>query len=154
MADIQLDILTALVSIDTTLKHLLALSTHRAAAKGSTGGTIADDRDLDGKYGDPELKYLPRDWTGDPSFKGLRFSECPPELLDMVAESCEYSARKAAEKNEMTAKGKPVADYRRQDAARARGWAKRMRDGKHVLPSNANGSHPSDSGWASDSSGY
>lgn len=120
--------LALLRSIDASLKVLVA-----AKRRTATDQPIADDRDLDGKYGDPELKFQPRDWTG-PSFKGRHFSECPPELLDLVANSCEWFASQAEAKDERTAKGKPVADYKRQDAARARGWAKRMRDGTHQAP--------------------
>lgn len=110
-------------SIDASLKQLLAQSRGPAGPK-----AIASDRDLDGKWGNPELKFNPRDWTG-PSHKGRKFSECPPELLDLVAETFDYFARKADENNERTDRGKPVAEFKRADAARARGWAKRMRTG-------------------------
>lgn len=103
-------------------------------AKGASPGGIGDvasDRDLDGQYGDPELRFKPRDWTG-PNYKGRRFSQCPPELLDMVADTLEWAAGKAEEANETTASGKPVAPYKRKDAARARGWAQRMRSGSHA----------------------
>lgn len=123
-----------LISIDRTLKAMLALAQQRTAqARSAAPKAIASDRDLDGKYGDPQLKFMPRDWTGA-SFKGRRFSECPAELLEMAAETFDYFARKAEENNETTDKGKPVADYKRQDAARARGWAKRIRDGRHTPP--------------------
>jgi len=126
------DALRVLESIDTTLKALLALSQRRTAAKQQPA--IASDRDLDGTYGDPEVKFMPRDWSG-PSYKGRRMSECPADLLDLLAETFEYFARQAEEKNERTEKGRPVADYKRSDAARARGWAKRIKDGKHTPPS-------------------
>jgi hypothetical protein len=90
---------------------------------------VASDVDLDGPHGDPVLRFKVRDWTG-PDFKGRRFSELPLELLEMVARSCDYFAQKAEESNELY-KGKPVAPYKHADAARARGWAKRIRDGKH-----------------------
>lgn len=134
-------------SVDRTLKQLL--QQRQAAAPKA----IASDRDLDGRYGDPVLKFLPRDWTG-PSFKGCKFSECPAPLLDLVAESCEYFARQADEKGERTEKGKPVGDFKRADAARARGWAKRIRDGKVLgagTPS-TQGAGPDD--WGSESSGH
>lgn len=132
-----------LTSIDASLKQLLALQRQSAPAGGKQ---IASDRELDGKYGDPVLKFTPRDWTG-PDFKNCHFSECPPELLDLVAESNDWFARKADEKNETTEKGKPVADFKRADAARARGWAKRMRDGKHHAPQMT---EPAAAGWGSD----
>jgi hypothetical protein len=116
-----------LISIDASLKALVA-QTRQTQPK-----PVATDRDLDGKYGDPVLKFMPRDWTG-PSFKGYHLSECPADLLDMVAETFEYFASQSERDDERTDKGKPVADYKRQDAARARGWAKRIRDGRHTPP--------------------
>lgn len=136
MSQEAIDLLT---SIDRTLKAMLALAQQRTAqVRSAAPKAIASDRDLDGKWGDPQLKFMPRDWTGA-SFKGRRFSECPAGLLDLVAETFDYFASQAEAKNEMTDKGKPVADYKRQDAARARGWAKRIRDGKHV-PAGVSGS--------------
>lgn len=126
--------LVMLASIDATLKAMLALAQQRTAqARALQPKTVASDRDLDGTYGNPTLKFMPRDWTG-PSFKGRHFSECPPDLLDLAAETFEYFATQAEAKNEQTDKGKPVAGYKRADAARARGWAKRMRDGRHPTP--------------------
>lgn len=109
-------------SIDTTLKHMLALMEARQPKAAAT------DRDLDGQYGNPQVKVMPRDWTG-PSFKGRKYSECPAELLELVAEMQDYFARKAEESHETTSRGRPVAEFRKADAARARGWAKRVRDG-------------------------
>lgn len=100
-------------------------------ARASQPKPVASDRDLDGKYGDPVLKFIPRDWTGASTFKTRRFSECPPELLDMVADTFDYFAQQAEKTDERASNGKPVADYKRADAARARGWAKRMREGNH-----------------------
>lgn len=114
--------ITLLKSIDASLKLLVK-------QLAGANGAVAADRDLDGRYGDPELRFLPRDWTG-PSYKGRRFSECPPDLLVMVAETLEYFADKSEDADERTDKGKPVAPYKRADAARARGWAKRNREGR------------------------
>lgn len=115
------DTLALLRSIDASLKVLVAQSRTAATPR------IASDRELDGQYGNPPLKFMPRDWSG-PSFKGCRFSECPAELLDLVAETFEYFARKAEETGELANNGKPVAPYKRMDAAKARGWAKRRRE--------------------------
>ena len=133
--------LDVLLSIESLLKTALAATpAARPAAQAApaqaankpvpTGGVPpAPDADLDSKWGDPVLKFIPRDWTGSQEFKGLPFSQCPPELLDQTAEVFEYFARKAAESNELTASGKPVADFKRLDAARAKGWAARKRSG-------------------------
>lgn len=126
--------LTLLRSIDASLKSIDASFKQLAKQRqASAPKAVATDRDLDGRYGDPVLRLMPRDWTG-PSFKDRPMSQCPPELLDLAAEMFEYFAKKADAADERTDKGKPVGDYRRQDAARARGWAKRMRDGKHHAP--------------------
>lgn len=137
--------LALLRSIDTSLKLLVRQQS--AAAPGA----VATDRDLDGKYGDPVLKVVPRDWTG-PSFKNCKLSECPAALLDMAAEMFEYFAKKADDANERTNGGKPVGDYRRADAARARGWAKRKRAGLCPEPvgagmAEATGGVRSDNDW-------
>jgi hypothetical protein len=112
-------------SIDSSLKQLVKQQGPTAS------GVVATDRDLDGKYGNPAVKFNPRDWTGA-SCKGRPFSACPPEFLDLLAETFDYFARVADEKQEMTDNGKPVGDYKRQDAARARGWAVRIRSGRHL----------------------
>ncbi len=126
-----------LASIDASMRELAAK--RRATAPKE----IASDRDLDGRYGDPTVKFMPRDWTG-PSFKGRRFSECPPELLDQFANTFDWFAEQADQKNERTNKGEPVSRYKRADAARARGWAARIRSGKHVQsPADATGE-----GWS------
>jgi hypothetical protein len=115
--------LALLRSIDASLKALLALQ--RVAVP----KVVASDEDLDGQYGDPVVKFMPRDWTGE-DFKGRHMSELPAALLDMLAETYDYFAQKAEESGELTSSNKPVAPYKRKDAARARGWAKRVRAGK------------------------
>lgn len=136
--------LALLRSIDVSLKQIAA--TMRTAQP----KPVASDRDLDGKYGDPVLKFTVRDWSG-PSYKGRRFSECPPELLDMVADCCDYFALKAEQNDEHTDRGKPVAGYKRADAARARGWAKRIRDGVHTAPATASNGTGQSSDWDDES---
>lgn len=118
-AAIQIKILQ---SIDSSLKLLVK----RSAA--TQPKAVASDQSLDGKFGDPIVKFMPRFWAGD-NFKGKHYSECPPELLDLVAESNDWAAGEAERKDEKTDAGKPVAQYRRWDAEKARGWAKRKRDG-------------------------
>lgn len=146
------DAVSLLASIDATLKALLALAQQRTAqARASQPKPVASDRDLDGRYGNPEVKFMPRDWTG-PSFKGCRMSECPADLLDLLAETFEYFASKAEQNNEITDRGKPVADFKRADAARARGWAKRIRAGVHTptaAPSAADPDWAETDGWPS-----
>lgn len=132
--------LTLLRSIDASLKQLVAQK--RADAPKA----VASEKDRLGKYGDPTLRFDPRDWTGA-SFKGRRFSECPPDLLDLVAETFEWFATQAEAKHEMTDKGKPVADYKRADAARARAWAKAIREGRHIQTTPAWNGNVLESTW-------
>jgi hypothetical protein len=111
-----------LASIDATLKELLTIA--RQWQQATRGPEIASDADLDSPWGNPVAKFTPRGWTGS-DCKGLHFSDCPSAFLLLLAETFDYFAEKAAETDERTDKGKPVADYKRKDAARARGWAKR-----------------------------
>lgn len=82
---------------------------------------IATDRDLDSTWGDPIVKAKsPRDWTGD-DMTGCAFSECPPEYLEMVADRLDYFSETEEDAKKLK--------YQRLDASRARGWAKRLRNG-------------------------
>lgn len=132
--------LVLLRSIDASMKQLV---------KALVGKPVADDRELDSQYGDPVVKFKPRDWTGD-SCVGLRMSQCPAPFLDMLAEAFDYFGDQAEAKNEQTDSGKPVAPYKRKDAARARGWAKRVREGRvattpdAAIGNDAFSSHPDD----------
>lgn len=141
------DALAVLRSIDATLKAMLALAQQRTAqARAARPKAVASAHDLDSKYGNPVLKFRPRDWTG-PSFKNVPFSECPAELLDLVADSLDYFAQQADLKDERTEKGKPVSDFKRADAARARGWAHRIRQG-HQAPNGNNGHQSAPDEWS------
>lgn len=113
--DPRAETLRLLTSIDASLKAiLLTLSQGRAAEP-----SVAVD--LDSTYGNPKVRFLPRDWTGSGEYKGLTFSECPPDLLDLLADSLDYFARKADDPKKKK--------YDTLDAARARGWAARKRAG-------------------------
>lgn len=90
------------------------------------GGEVASERDLDSQYGDPTVKKDPKRWTGE-SFAGCRMSECPPEYLEVLADLKDWMADKDEEKG--TDDGRRFAKYGRLDAARARGWAERKRNG-------------------------
>ena len=106
----------------------------RAGAPASQAPAIASDADLDGQYGDEEVKKNPKRWTGE-SFIGRRMSECSPEFLDSLAGHFDYKAEREAEdaanaEDEETANAKKkYAGYSRRSAARARGWAARLRAG-------------------------
>lgn len=115
-----------------------------SSANGSSSGprgdapSIATDHDLDGEHGDPMIKYDPKPkyWSGD-SFVGYRFSETSPEYLDATAkylDACAYMFAKDPDE-----KKQKSATYKAKDAARARGWAARLRQGGgsrvHTQPS-------------------
>lgn len=123
----ETEVLAVLKSIDASLKSLLAfnLATGQRAPE-PTAPAVASDRDLDSQHGDPEIKARdPRDWTG-PTMKGRKFSQCPAEYLDMVAERLDYFCSQNAGATEEDQK---KLRYQRLDASRARGWAKRIRAG-------------------------
>jgi hypothetical protein len=122
--------LTVLVEIRDALRQLLAVSKGKPSAVVSRAvNPIATDADLDHpKYGNPDIKTPPRDWTG-PFRAGQRMSESEPALLDLVAERYDYFATKNDREQAVTDKGQPKSDYDRRAAAKARGWAKRLRAG-------------------------
>ena len=117
------DALALLKSIDASLKELVSISRSRRQKTVD----VATDRQLDGQYGNPTIRNEPRDWTGAP-MKTRRFSECPAQYLDLLAEMYDYFATKDAAEDRRDTKGRPTAPYKQRDAALARGWAKRVRE--------------------------
>lgn len=116
-----------LISIDGTLKQLLAIAKMRNTVTQQHAMTtapisVASDADLDSTHGDPIVKFMPRDWTGD-EFRQQPFSATTPEFLEMLAKVYDmFYARKTAEND-------PKAKWEAITAARARGWAARLRAG-------------------------
>lgn len=125
MTDLTSEDTILLRDIRALLRELVELA-KKAPAAGAGAPRVASDSDLDGQYGDPEVKSNPRNWTGD-SMKGRKYSQCPPAFLDQLVDMLEWSANKADEQDEKTSGGAPVSRFRRLDAARARGWAARLR---------------------------
>ena len=123
MNEFETQALALLKSIDGHLYALVQAANRRAAANSPA---IADDKDLDSQYGDETVKFSPKDWSGD-SIKGLTMSRCPPAALDLLANAFDYFAKR--NEGQLTDKRKPKSDYDRRSAARARGWAKRLRAG-------------------------
>lgn len=120
MTEFETQAIVLLRSIDASMKALVAAANRRA------GTEVASDSDLDSQYGDETIRFLPRDWSGD-DLKGQTMSRCPPDFLDEFARSMDYFAKK--NEGKVTDKGKPKSDFDRRSAARARGWAKRLRSG-------------------------
>ena len=146
------EILVVLKSIDQSLRTLVVIAQRKAedrvkAAQSKPGEPVASDADLDSKYGNGPVKFDPRDWSGE-SCKGLPYSDCPPEFLDLMAETQDYFAQRAEESKEVTSNGNPVAPFKRKEAARCRGWAARIRAGRK--PAGQPGVWPAekvDGGW-------
>jgi hypothetical protein len=99
------------------------------------GGEVADDYDLDGKFGDPVVTKAPKKWieNGGAEYSG-HMSGLPSDFLLAVADFYDWQARmddkegKAGKtyRDKKTGEEKPVTGFlKRRDAARARGWAKR-----------------------------
>lgn len=105
--------------------------TNKALRQAIVGGVevplVASDSELFGPYGDEDIRFDPRDWRGR-SYKGHRMSECEPEYLDLLAAAFEDFAQTADAKGEQV-KGKPKSLYERRKAAKARGWAAKLRSG-------------------------
>jgi hypothetical protein len=88
------------------------------ARKGSKPLTVNID---DPKWGDPEIRYVPKKWDG-PSPAGQRMSQCSVRFLDFLAGEL---ARSADWKDN---NGKAEhAEWDRRDAAKALAWAERKR---------------------------
>ena len=64
--------------------------------------------------------------------QGRRFSECPPEYLDLVANRLDYFA--GQNDGEPGPEAAKKARWNRLDASRARGWAARIRAGYKPVP--------------------
>jgi hypothetical protein len=128
--------ITLLTDIRSVLRQILVAVSVGKPSAGLPAGAVADEADLLSKFGDETVKFNPRDYSGEP-VKGLRMSECPPEALDALAASYDYFAQKNEESGKVSAKGNPVAPYDRKSAARARGWAARIRAGKVARPAPA-----------------
>lgn len=149
------DVIDVLRSIDARLKSidetLIDMGNHngtytpkddKPAQHAPDVPAIASAADLDGKYGDPEVKAKsPRNWTGETQ-QGKHFSQCPAEYLDLVASRLDYFAEMNAGSEDEQDRKK--ARYNRLDASRARGWAQRKRAG-WTAPVEAGG-FPSDNG--------
>lgn len=85
-------------------------------------GFFASDKDLEGRGREARVKFDPKGWRGR-SFKGKPMRECEPDFLDVYANALSYCAEHPKPGKEQYAK------YDELDAARARSWARRIRDG-------------------------
>ena len=109
--------------LEDVLKVLRAGGGARATAAGGDG---AIDADIDGPRGDPDVRFVPKRWTGA-DYKGQKFSACEPEFLDMLADAYEWFAQRDDESGAVDKNGSPKGRWSRLDAARARAWSARLR---------------------------
>lgn len=117
--------------LEKKLDQLLALFSKNASARAATPPTsagieVASDAELDSLRGNPEVRFIPRRWSGA-DCKGKRYSECEPEFLDMLAEALEWFAQREEESGAVDKNGNPKSKWTRLDASRARGWAARRK---------------------------
>lgn len=108
--------------IEQKLDEILKIAKATPTATTTYAQKSVDDADLDGKYGNPTVRIMAKDWDGQ-NFQGWTFSDCPAEYLDMHAKMLDAFAKKQASD---PAKAK-YADWSAKDAARARAWAERHR---------------------------
>lgn len=94
-----------------------------------TEGVVATDYDLDCEWGNEDIRKDIKEkyWAGESQI-GRRMSECPAEFLDGYARYKDASAH-MNEKSGDADRAKYIG-YDRKSAARARGWAARIRAGK------------------------
>ncbi len=111
-----------------------------AAGAGASAGSDID-ADIDGPRGDPEVRFMPRRWSG-PDYKGQKFSSCDPDFLDTLAEAYEWFAQRDDESGAVDKNGGPKSKWGRLDAARARAWATRLRGGQSPAPRSSAASSP------------
>ena len=102
-------------------------------ASASTGAAQDMDVDIDGPRGDPEVRFMPKRWTG-PDRKGQKFSACEPEFLDLLADAYEWFAQRDDDSGAVDKNGAPKSKWSRLDAGRARAWAARLRGDSPTTP--------------------
>lgn len=124
-----------IAKVDKLIEMVARLEKRFGQMSVSGGGhaNVAPDSDLDGPHGDPVMRKDPKRWNADVdgSYVGCHFSECPPDYLDAVAGFKEWQAQQDERKG--TDDDKRKAKFNRLDAARARGWAQRLRSGYRPL---------------------
>lgn len=96
-----------------------------AAAMSKPVNSLPDADIDDPKWGDPEVRLHLKKW-GSKVVKGKRMSQCSPEELRQLASALLFFADEDDKKGAVTKAGKPQGPYRRQDAAKASAWAKRI----------------------------
>ena len=112
--------------LNVALARISQLENRKAHPQQAAAATVATDADLDGKYGDPDVKRNPPRWDGD-DMTGRRFSQTSAAFLAEMASFKDWCAEQDDQSEDEKQRGN--AKWRRIDAARARGWAKRLASG-------------------------
>lgn len=102
----------------------------KASASGksqTTGIDPAPDRILDGPGGDPEIRFDPKFWKGEPQV-GKRFSQTSPSYLEAYANLSAWKMNNPP-KDASEEEKKKKAGYAKWDAMKALGWKRRLEDG-------------------------
>ena len=115
-----------IASLDAKIDRLLAHLGINGARPSNAGasGNVASLADIQGQYGDIEIKKDPPRWKGKP-MAPCRASQCPPEYLEIVADFLDWKAD-----NPRPGKEK-YATYERRDAGRCRRWSIEIREGRY-----------------------
>jgi len=114
--------------LDKIMDMVAAIQIHLSAMGSGKGGSKAtkeaDDKLLDGPYGNFEIRIDPKSWNG-PSKIGDRIADAGDEYLAAAADMYEAFGRKAEQDGKVDKSGKPCAWRDFQRAAICRGWIKR-----------------------------
>jgi hypothetical protein len=131
--------------LDAVQAQLDRIEAKLAGGRGAV--TAADDSDLDSKYGDPIIKKMPKEWTGE-DYTGKCYSETSAEFLQVLADMLIKFSR---------SKNVPAdrQEWNRRDAGRALGWKLRLEANQSGMRSRVNkdggrtvdGGGPPDEGW-------
>lgn len=131
-SDANTTLVAILARMDGIFALLSQIAEHQAKATAPAAAApvrhdeVASDDDLDGPYGDVVVKFPPKDWDG-PDYTGQPLSKTDAKFCRRMAGFWSWQA----EKDEAGTDEKKAANakYKRKDAARARGWAKRHESG-------------------------
>ena len=147
-----------IAKLEARVEHLERIITGLAAVFGGGGADGATDRELDSDKGDPDVRFSPRGWSGEPVAKGTKFSRCPADFLDALADAYDFFAQRNDAEG-ATSGGKPKSYWDRRSSKLARGWSRRIRAGWTPPPppprpnfgSASNGAAPNGTGFGSQS---
>lgn len=124
MSDIRQYLQQIVAELQAMNRALIARAPAPAGKASSSAPTIASDADLDGPHGDPVVKYPPKDWPGE-DFRGMPLSQTSASFCERMAGYWDWQA--SGDEKSGDEKKIKSARFKRLDAARARGWERRLR---------------------------